>query len=286
MKREQGIFPYREQFITRESAELYFSEVVSRLTCTPKTATRIRPALQYYADNIEYVGMNRFVVCSDDVNASLRTQCISYAEGKLKERKYPDKYLPCYNISDDEHILVLREFFSSNIASWKSSTASWNLDNNAFLRCDSFIKLRLSNLVQNSTHGPKQPGSTPSFAPMLTYLLNPLDMKGGRGTASKGGQEGRGLSLSQSIAVKLKTRIVGCWRHKTYLRCATGMVSLNLFTTLYSNHELNFYDLHKKKRPKWWNQRLFMDWKDTKAACTAYNSLLNKNLNLTFLGGR
>jgi hypothetical protein len=273
-KRAQGVFEQRDSFIARDTVDLYFSEIVSRLTCTPKTASRVRPALQYYADNVEYIGGDRFIVCSNDVNAALDTQSISYAESKLIERKDPHLNLPCYNLTEAEHLLVLRDIFTSDVSNWKSLSASWNLGNNAFLRCDTFVKLRLSNLVFNTTHGPKLSGPSAPVAPMLAYLLNPLDLKGGRGPAKDG--HSHGLSLSDSKAAKRKTRMAGCWRHRNYLRCATGMLCFNLFSSLHYNIDLDFFDHDKKRRPTWWNKKLFSDWKDTKAAGTAYGKILEK----------
>jgi hypothetical protein len=72
-----------------------------------------------------------------------------------------------------------------------------------------------------------------------------------------------------------KKRIAGCWRHKHYLRCATGSVALAVFSGLYFKDDLNFYAGRQGQKPMWWKHDLsFGEWRDTRVAGTAYNRVL------------
>ena len=74
-----------------------------------------------------------------------------------------------------------------------------------------------------------------------------------------------------------KKRITGCWRHKYYLRCSTGAVAFALFSKLYYDNSLNFYEgrLGEGMKTSWWKAKLsFRQWKDTREASAAYCHLL------------
>ena len=60
---------------------------------------------------------------------------------------------------------------------------------NSFVRCDTFLKLRLPSMILNTTHGPKLPDGTKE--PMIAFILNTRDTKGGGGGPRGGGKQNR-----------------------------------------------------------------------------------------------
>jgi hypothetical protein len=262
-KVNEGILEPNPKYLTRESVDLYFLEKVSQLTVQPKTAARIRPALQFYADRIEHIDGDPFIVGSPNVDRGLTSQKHTYVQHQMTKVVDPHKNLPCNALSPAEHELVLTYIYRENVPSWRALTQSWNLGNNTFIRGDTFLKLRLSTLYLNTTHGPEIsiPGQQQKeILPMLTYILTPRDLK--------------------SVDPTSKNRMAGCWRHFDFLRCGTGAVAMNLFTTLhYNDPGLNFYDgpvnqAGIRTDPMWWKVRLGSEWKDTKVASQAYDRVL------------
>ena len=81
-KRKEGVLQPEEKYLSRTSIDLYCSEVVATLKCTPSTAQRIRPSLQFYADNFEYINKD-FNVESEVMLSAFVTQQTSYANGQL-----------------------------------------------------------------------------------------------------------------------------------------------------------------------------------------------------------
>ena len=252
-KRGMNILPPGPKYLTRDAVDLYFTEYVAHLTVTPKTAQRIRPALQFYADQLEHVGQG-FVIESQFVNEGIATQTHTYIEFAMRNTVDPHKNLPCNILTHKEHLKALDYIFTNNLASWQSLFMSWNLGNNTFIRCDKFLKLNLPNLLFNSTHGPIVGDN--NVLPMLALILNAEQVKEGK--------------------KRRKKRIAGNWRHKHYLRCATGAVGMTLFTMLYYDNSINFYEGRENSRPSWWKIKLGFDqWSNTKVAGIAYGRLLD-----------
>ena len=162
---------------------------------------------------------------------------------------------------------------------------------NSFVRCDTFLKLRLPNIILNKTHGPKLPDG--SIEPMIAFILNAGDMKGGGG-GPRGGRSKKALEIAREKAKKSnkkkssndddeggyssskKKRMTGLWRHKEWLRCGTGMLATSLFTLLYHKRRLNFFDNDPERQPLWWKKKIWGQWKDTRVAGTAYSRLLRE----------
>ena len=252
-KRRAGVIPPGNKFITRDAVDLYFTEYVAHLTVTPKTAQRIRPALQFYADQLELVGQG-FSIESQFVNEGIATQTHTYIDASISNNSDPHKNLPCNILTDNEHLRALDYIFTQNLDNWQSLHMSWNLGNNTFVRCDTFLKLCLPNLLFNSTHGPKV-GDNQTL-PMLALILNAEQVKEGKR--------------------RRKKRIAGSWRHKHYLRCAIGAVAVGLFTKLYYDNEIHFNEDGEGGKPSWWKVKLSFDqWQNTRIAGTAYKNLLD-----------
>ena len=188
-KRKDGLLPAGNKYLTRQAIDLYSSMVVAHLKCTPKVARRIRPSLQFYANEIEYLG-EKFVVESEHMLAGFQTQETTYAKNQLNKRIDPHSNLPINNLTTHEHQQALTTIFTTNHECWRSMASSWILGNNSFIRCDTFIHLKLSSLVFNYTHGPLiKVGEVERRLPMVAFVLNPTDMKGGRGNSRPGGSQ-------------------------------------------------------------------------------------------------
>ena len=54
-KRKEGLLPISDKYLTQQSVDLYSSMIVANLKCTPKVARRIRPALQFYSNEIKHL---------------------------------------------------------------------------------------------------------------------------------------------------------------------------------------------------------------------------------------
>ena len=98
-KRNEGVLEKNGKFITRDGVDLYFSQVVAHKTVMPDTAKRIKPALKYYENRVEYTGCNKFDVNSDSVVAALGMQSLSYMEYAKKQINDPHANLPTKNIN-------------------------------------------------------------------------------------------------------------------------------------------------------------------------------------------
>ena len=255
-KRATEVLPPGEKYITRDAIDLYFTEVVAHLTVTPKTAQRIRPSLQFFADKLEHVGED-FCVNSQFVNEGIATQTQTYINASFSNKSDPHKNLPCNILTHEEHVRALDYIFSNNVESWQSLYMSWTLGNNTLIRCDTFLKLCLPNLCFNGTHGPLlDENNTP--LPMLSIILNAEQVKEGKKRKNK--------------------RITGSWRHKYYLRDATAAIAFSLFSKLYYDNSVNFYEGRggENTKPSWWKIKLsFNQWKNTRVASSAYNGLLD-----------
>ena len=159
------------------------------------------------------------------------------------------------------------------------------MGNNSFIRCDTFLSLKFSSIIFNNTHGPSiQVGEAQTRQPMLAFVLNPTDMKGGRsGNKTGGGQDHADASKTPKRKARGKQkRITGCWRNRNYLQCGVGMTGMSLFVYFYygENH-INFYDADRDKCPMWWNLKIWGKWKNTRVAGTAYSRLL-KQCNISW----
>ena len=289
-KRAEGVIPAGPKYLTRRNVDFFFQEFVAQMTVEPKTAARIRPALQFYADRLEWI-LEPFEVDSTDVRSGLSSQVVTYINNEIGRRIDPHSNLPSTMLSDEDHTNGLHTMLSKNYPQWQSLGSSWTIGMNSFVRCDTFLKLRLPNIILNKTHGLKLPDG--SIEPMIAFILNAGDMKGGGG-GPRGGRSKKALEIAREKAKKSnkkkssnddeeggyssskKKRMTGLWRHKEWLRCGTGMLATSLFTLLYHERRLNFFDDDPERQPLWWKKKIWGQWKDTRVAGTAYSRLLRE----------
>ena len=293
-KRREGVIPQGGLYLTRRNVDYFFQEFVSQMNVDPKVAARIRPSLQFYADRFEHV-LVPFEVDSVDVRGGLSSQVVTYIQKQIGRKVDPHANLPCTMLTPEEHHRALHTMLTNQSSQWQSLCSSWNIGTNSFMHCDTFVKLRLPSMYLNTSHGPKLPNGKKE--PIITFILNSGDMKGGGG-GPRGGKSKSAIDKAKEKASKKKTgknnddneeegygvskkkRMTGLWRHKEWLRCGVGMLAMSLFTLLYHEGKLNFYDEDRKKIPSWWKRKIWSQWKDTKVAGTVYKRLLNHcNIN-------
>ena len=100
---------------------------------------------------------------------------------------------------------------------------------NSFVRCNTFLKICLPNMILNTTHCPNLPNGT--VEPMIAFILNTGNMKGGAG-GPKGGRSKKALEIAREKAkqgkkkssndnndtgnysTSKKKRMTGLWRQK------------------------------------------------------------------------
>jgi hypothetical protein len=242
------------QFLSRARVDLYFhSMVVNRPLC-PNSARRIVSSLQWYADNEEFIdGTSRFIVDSVAAQNALRLQNGKFLERLTEHHVDPHKNLPNDMLTPSNIERLLRCALESK--NWRDLTFSWNLCEHTFLRADSSRKLEFGDLFIDKTHGPCENGPNASF---LTFILRKKKHK----------------ERADSI------RVVGAWRHKNFLRCATGMTAMNLLVRLHNHIELHFYRARGNARPRWQECRLIVGWEmgkhGEKSHSSAYEALYKK----------
>ena len=241
-KRQQNIIPLGEKYLTRRNVDFFFTEFVPKLKVEPNTASRILPSFHVYADRTEHID-KRFEVDSVDVRTGLQSQEVVYISLDIGRRMDPHSNLPCHTLTPAEHTKALDTVLRNNYSHWQSLASIWTIGNNSFIRCDTFIKLRLPSLLLNYTHGPNL--ADKSNAPMLVFILNKTDIKGGGG--AKGGLSKKAIEEIKKRAEKKTTnkssddndddygqikgnkRMTGLWRHKDWRRCGIGMNAMSLF---------------------------------------------------------
>ena len=254
--RQNNVLPPGDKYLTRSNVDLYFSHIVAaRHDIIPDTARRTMSSLQSYADNVEYIdGTEKFEMESIIVKRALETQRRLHLDHVNRQIVDPHENLPTDVLTQSETREVLRIILVDHPLNWMDLALSWTHCESTFDRNDTMRKLRFSDLRHNTTHGPVEEGID---SLMMSYILQKRVHK----ERSK------------------KKRITGAWRHKDYIRCSTGHLSMNLMCRLYGNADLNFYkNLNgpKKGRCDWQDEKLIQGWKDDKAVQKAYNTVLDQ----------
>jgi len=217
--------PIGEKNLTKENIDYFYKHHVAFSKNCPSTVRKIRGALQYYINRVEYFDHpeNRFVIGSSTIDDALLHQQGRYTEASLISSVDPHAKIPTNTLTNEDHVKAMSTLFNSSISYWKSLSLSWTLGTACLIRPDTFIKLRLTSIYLDTRHIPP---SGDKFT--VSYALYPSDLKGGR-------NNGKGV-----------IRVVGSWRHKEYKRCAVGYLAMILFVSLRivslrNDTKLNFY---------------------------------------------
>lgn len=254
-QREEEDLPEGPRYITRENVDCYFAEIVARRMVKPETARRVVNALQWMADKDEYLGEEaRFVIDdSQRVEDALLAQALLYQEHVNGQVVDPHKNVPTRTLTMEERKRVITTILSENRQNWMNMCLSWTGCECMMTRNDSMRKFRLCDLHALNTHGPCFEG--PYDRRMMGILYH-------KGRAHKERQT--------------KTREVGCYRHKDFVLCFTGMLAMTLFVRLFADGTMNFYDgMDENEAPQWWSKKLIEGWSSYKAAFEAYTEILD-----------
>ena len=243
------------EYLTAENVSLFYREYVKYSRISPQSVKRYKWAIQFYIKRIFASSANRFnVEDCDGVDEAIQFQMREFNMSHLELDKDPHAKVPTDTLTPTENIHAMRTLLTMNAHYWQSMALSWTLGNSCFIRPDTFIKLRLSSLRLDTRHAPPMGDDF-----IVSYLLLPTDLKGGR-------NNGKG-----------KTRVVGSYRHKEYLRCAVGFLSMILFVKFRHNEDIDFYrGPASKPRPRWWNIRICDDWISSDVLCKQYKRFLEE----------
>jgi len=246
--RHENIIPLGNVYLTRENVDLYFSTVVVERKVQPTTARRVVSALQKFADTQEYIdGTESFTVDSLAVTRALTTQAELWRQAQAHAVSDPHANLPTNVLAQKETITLMKA--ALNGLNWKDMTLSWTSCEQTFVRCDSVRKFCLSDIKTMDTHGPDLSGNSIDSL-MISYILR------------------KQLHKEKANTI----RQVGAWRHRCVWKCSIGMLGFNLFVRLHADADLHFYQ-NQDGSADWWKRKLIVEWKDRKAAETAYKAL-------------
>eukprot|EP00978_Attheya_sp_CCMP212_P045729 scaffold358132_cov52-Attheya_sp.AAC.1 len=109
--------------------DLYFLKVVKHLTVTPGTASRNKPALQWFADYREHIGL-QFKVDSISINQSLFIQRQQYK----KDNSLKTGRKRTVNVADDDDDSPLPDPFAhlpTNVVDWEDMQKAIYFENAA-----------------------------------------------------------------------------------------------------------------------------------------------------------
>ena len=218
------------KYIYRESVDEYFRIAVVDRTCAKASISRIIQALQWMYNNLE-VPAGDFVVRSPVVAAAVDQQ-------QENRRNSPSCKLgtdPHKGLKD-----VLAESDKKKIASymhrhrpdWGSLSTSFSWGNNAGVRGASTRKFGYAEMYTSKGFGPAKEG--PRAQTMLLVL--------------RAGDPHKDKFTTD--------RMVGCWRHRIPVLCATGNLSLHVINDLRQDQDIEFLHADKTVRASWWDKPL------------------------------
>lgn len=249
-KRTAGLVPMGCKYIETMSIDLYFQEDVVQRKITAPSARRVLSALQWYSNNFEHV-LPKLNLESDTVKVALDVHNYKQSELRNKSFKDPHSDLPTDVLTQAECSKLIK--VALGMEGWRPLCTTFTACCNTYMRMDSYLKLYMSDLLLDRTHGPKEDdGSSNMDSYALGYILQARTHKDN----------------------SFDKRVTGNWRHREYLRCATGMLAFNLFTRLYNDKNIHFLRSENPHKPPDWHLIPLLDsWDNQKAADKAYRRL-------------
>ena len=205
--RAEGKLQPGEKYLTRDNVDFYFGEKVAYREVVADSARRVVSALQWFADHREHQ-MTEFAVDSPHVKQALEAQKERFADVVEKRVQDPHFQLPTSVLTEAEYRKANHAILQKY--EWEDLHFSWSVCDATFIRMHSFLKLKLSDLKTDVAHGP--PSDTgPGNHRMMSYVLRPGGVHKDR---------------------HKYTQVVGNWRHKEYIRCATGSLAMGAHGTI------------------------------------------------------
>jgi hypothetical protein len=118
-ERLHGRLPDGQFYLTRQNVDEYFQKVVAHVVHEPNTAKAYRPALQWYADNVEHPDPNASFKVSlgprSIVEKSLAFQARQYAQSYLTKKYDAHADLPTDVLTRDDHLKVIRHALPTSV---------------------------------------------------------------------------------------------------------------------------------------------------------------------------
>jgi hypothetical protein len=253
--RHNNIIPPGVKYLQQAYVDLYFHEIVAHKKVGAPTARRILNSLQWYANNVEHV-VKKITLESPKVEVALHAHLHKQKERLRVSYKDPHFGVPTNVLTQLECTQLVRA--AINTTSWRPLTTAFTGCVNIFARMDSYLKFSLPDLILVRAHGPiENDGSGNLDSLALGYILQAQTHKDN----------------------SFDKRVAGAWRHRQYIRCASGMLAFNLFTRLYNNHDLHFlappHHAGNPQPPEWHLFPLVEEWSNQNAADKAYRRLYN-----------
>jgi hypothetical protein len=244
------VVPIGHNYIEKSLVDLYFQQDVVHRKITAPSARRILSALQWYANNFEHVHPK---LTLGSVTVTVALEVHQHRQMELRNISYKDPHsdLPTDVLTQAECTQLVK--VSLGMEGWRPLSTTFTACCNTYMRMDSYLKLYLPDLVLDRAHGPKEnDGSFNMDGFALGYILQARRHKDN----------------------SFDKRVTGNWRHKEYLRCATGMLAFNLFTRFYNNDKIHFVNSEDGVKPPDWHAIPLLDsWDCQNSADKAYRRL-------------
>ena len=223
-----------------KALQKYWLNSISQNKCNSEIAKQVRQAL----DQLVVWEGTGFAPMMDHPEIGPTIQIVfdaldAKAVTRIKEADAdPHDDVPVKTINPYDLHLIMSNLLKNEEgdSSWKDRGIVWSLLSNTMLRWKSGDCLRLPNLYVFKNlppRGIKTPHDTEPWGDpmsddsgwMLTFIVPPVDQR----------------KKNQKIS-KLKTEVVGAYRHKTFLRCVVGIIGFKLFEDLNSVVNISLWD--------------------------------------------
>ena len=268
-------------FLFRQGVDLFFQEHVAERNIEPKQFKKYRTALTWYARHIEYYPGNdngqRFDVDSPAVQHVLNQSACSFLVDYETSNRDAHEGIATDVLSGEDHSKVMHHVFANNATTaYQDFAMSWTGCYSTFMRQDTLRKVFLCHLRADDAHSP--PSATDENKRILSVVLE-------KGMRKDDSDENAANNPTQNQVIRrgpssYKKRVVGCYRHKDFRRCFTGMVAMRMVMGFHDESlaALSFIqsdDLNE--RPGWQRHRL-LSWTPDAAGARATEKVYKKML--------
>jgi hypothetical protein len=222
-------------YLTRENVDRYFLAVVVDMTAGKASVRKEVSALQWFANNREHVGADRFVVENAIVLICLKTQIANRSKTLEEKGNGSDPHKGLKDVLPEFEREILMRHVYSNRNDWGPLSVSFTWGQNVALRGASTRKLVYADLNLSYGFGPEKEGPRARI-PLLVLR---------RGDVHKDNH--------------VTDKQVGCWRHRNYLLCSVSALARHVLWDLKNNATINFLHADRDKQAGWWDTCL-VDW--------------------------
>jgi hypothetical protein len=250
---------HESKYTNTTALKKYWQGEVIKRRCVAETAKQVRQALDQQLTRWEG---------TDDIYPMMQhpelepviTQVFDALDDRAKDiiiakdadphDDVPVKTLNSFDLQRVLHKLLKAE---DGNCDWKNRGLVWSLLSNTMLRWNSGAILRLPNIYvfkDLPPQGVTTPHDTMEWMDpqkedagwMLAFIIPPLDQK----------------KKNQKVA-KLKSEMVGAYRHKCYYRCVVGLMAMKLLEDLNTVLKISFLDEPPHGHKFWGDVHLFDD---------------------------